>query len=147
MEKWYIVHTRPRWEKKVTDSLEQKGIESYCPVKKVRRRWSDRIKTIEEPVFRSFVFVKIAPEQRTNVRISEGVVNFLHRQGKLVQVKEKEIKALKKHLLERYHSMVMDTNTQAIVKEEIEKNKGTEIFQSYLDRFRDSFFMLETSPN
>jgi transcription antitermination factor NusG len=56
--KWYAVYTRPRWEKKVAALLLHKGIESYCPLNKVRRRWSDRTKTIEEPLFKSYVFVK-----------------------------------------------------------------------------------------
>jgi transcription antitermination factor NusG len=66
--KWYAIYTRPRWEKKVNFLLQGKGIESYCPLNKVRRKWSDRIKTIEEPLFKSYVFVKIDEEARTNVR-------------------------------------------------------------------------------
>ncbi len=99
MEKWYIVHTRPRWEKKVTDVLEQQGIESYCPVKKVKRKWSDRIKTLEEPLFKSCVFVKITSGQRTDVRLAEGVVNFVYKNGKPFQLKEKEIMAFKSLLI------------------------------------------------
>ncbi|HEV7622062.1 MAG TPA: transcription termination/antitermination NusG family protein, partial [Flavisolibacter sp.] len=49
--KWYAIYTRPRWEKKVNGLLIQKGIESYCPLNKVRRKWSDRIKLVEEPLF------------------------------------------------------------------------------------------------
>lgn len=110
MQKWYAVHTRPRWEKKVTDFLEQKGIESYCPVKKVKRKWSDRMKTLEEPLFKSYVFVKITAERRTDVRMTEGVVNFVHRDSKLVQVKEKEIKALQKILNKKARAPVGATS-------------------------------------
>ena len=62
-QKWYAVYTKPRWEKKVNSLLLQKGIEVYCPLNKVRRKWSDRIKTIEEPLFKSYVFVKIKDEE------------------------------------------------------------------------------------
>lgn len=96
MSKWYIIQTRPRWEKKVADCLERKGVESYCPLKKVKRKWSDRIKILEEPLLKSHVFVKILPEQKIDVRITEGVVNFAYQNGKPTQVKEKQIKALKK---------------------------------------------------
>jgi transcription antitermination factor NusG len=65
--KWYAIYTRPRWEKKVNGLLEAKGIESYCPLNRVRRKWSDRIKTIEEPLFKSYVFVKIAEETRLSI--------------------------------------------------------------------------------
>ena len=97
-DKWYIIQTRPRWEKKVADSLEQKGIESYCPLNKVRRKWSDRIKTIEEPLFKSYVFVKISEDQRTNVRMTNGVVNFVYWNGKPALIKEKEIQTIKRFL-------------------------------------------------
>lgn len=96
--KWYAVYTRPRWEKKVNTLLLQKGIESYCPLNKVRRKWSDRIKTIEEPLFKSYVFVKIAEEERTNVRMTNGVVNFVYWNGKPAIIKEKEIETIKRFL-------------------------------------------------
>ena len=98
MDKWYVLHTRPRWEKKVADTLEQKGIETYCPVKKVKRKWSDRIKIVEEPFFKACVFVKISLDQRTEVRLTEGVMNFVYRNGKPAQVKESEMRMFKKKL-------------------------------------------------
>ena len=76
----------------------EKGIESYCPLNKVRRKWSDRIKTIEEPLFKSYVFVKISEDQRTNVRMTNGVVNFVYWNGKPALIKEKEIQTIKRFL-------------------------------------------------
>ena len=96
--KWYAIYTRPRWEKKVNALLLQKGIESYCPLNKVRRKWSDRIKTIEEPLFKSYVFVKISEEERTNVRMTNGVVNFVYWNGKPAIIREKEIQIIKRFL-------------------------------------------------
>jgi transcription antitermination factor NusG len=98
--RWYAIYTRPRWEKKVTALLVQKGIESYCPLNKVRRKWSDRIKTIEEPLFKSYVFVKIGDEDRTNVRMTDGVVNFVYWDGKPAIIKEREIQTIRKFLNE-----------------------------------------------
>src|SRR5688572_26933388 len=96
--KWYAVYTRPRWEKKVNGLLLQKEIESYCPLNKVRRKWSDRIKIIEEPLFKSYVFVKIAEEERSKVRMTHGVVNFVYWNGKPAIIKEKEIQTIKRFL-------------------------------------------------
>lgn len=96
--KWYAIYTRPRWEKKVNFLLEGKGIESYCPLNKVRRKWSDRIKTIEEPLFKSYVFVKIDEDARTNVRMTDGVINFVYWNGKPGIIKEKEIQTIKRFL-------------------------------------------------
>lgn len=129
MTKWYLIHTRQNWERKVVDYLEQKGIESYCPVKKVRRKWSDRIKTIEEPLFKAHVFVKIAPEQKAQVRMTDGVVNFAYLDGKASQIKERDIQALKKNL---------DNNIELITKDEsTAKNvdSSSRTFGNFLNRF------------
>lgn len=96
--KWYAIYTKPRWEKKVNSLLTEKGIESYCPLNKVRRKWSDRIKLVEEPLFKSYVFVKIAEDDRTNVRMTTGVVNFVYWDGKPAVIKEKEIQTIRKFL-------------------------------------------------
>ena len=96
--KWYAVYTRPRWEKKVNNLLLQKGIESYCPLNKIRRKWSDLIKTVEEPLFKSYVFVKIKEEERTAVRMTNGVLNFVYLNGKPAIIKEKEIQTIKRFL-------------------------------------------------
>jgi transcription antitermination factor NusG len=97
-KKWFAVYTRPRWEKKVHKLLEEKGIESYCPLNKVHRKWSDRIKIVDEPLFKSYVFVKVNEEEKTLVRMTQGVVNFIYWLGKPAHIKEKEIETIKKFL-------------------------------------------------
>lgn len=96
--KWYAVYTKPRWEKKVAGLLLHGGMESYCPLNKVRRRWSDRIKTVEEPLFKSYVFVKIDEAARTTVRMTDGVINFVYWNGKPAVIKDKEINTIKRFL-------------------------------------------------
>lgn len=96
--KWLAVYTRPRWEKKVNQLLTEKGLESYCPLNKVRRKWSDRVKIVEEPLFKSYVFVKVTDEDRTAVRMTNGTVNFVYWDGKPAVIKEKEITAIKRFL-------------------------------------------------
>lgn len=98
--KWLAIYSRPRWEKKVTQLLTEKGLESYCPLNKVRRKWSDRVKLVEEPLFKSYVFVKVNDEDRTEVRMTPGVINFVYWNGKPAVVKEKEINAIKSFLNE-----------------------------------------------
>jgi transcription antitermination factor NusG len=100
IRKWLAVYTRPRWEKKVNQLLLDKGLESYCPLNKVRRKWSDRYKIVEEPLFKSYVFVKVSEEDRTNVRMTTGAINFVYWDGKPAVVKEKEITAIRRFLNE-----------------------------------------------
>lgn len=98
--KWLAIYTRPRWEKKVNQLLIEKGLESYCPLNKVRRKWSDRVKLIEEPLFKSYVFVKVSDDDRSNVRMTAGAINFVYWDGKPAVIKEKEIKAIRRFLNE-----------------------------------------------
>jgi transcription antitermination factor NusG len=102
--KWYAVYTRPRWEKKVAALLQQSGVESYCPLNKVRRKWSDRIKLVEEPLFKSYVFVKVDESGRSAVRLTDGVINFVYWDGKPAIVKDKEIEAIRL-FLEEYENV------------------------------------------
>jgi len=78
--------------------LQEKGIESYCPLNKVRRKWSDRVKTIEEPLFKSYVFVKVNDEEKTSVRMTTGVMNFVYWNKKPAIIKEKEILTIRRFL-------------------------------------------------
>jgi transcription antitermination factor NusG len=97
---WYAVYTKPRWEKKVGELLEKKGLEFYCPLNKVRRKWSDRYKVIEEPLFKSYVFVFIKDDEKTRVRLTDGVVNFVYWNGKPAVIKLGEIEIIRKFLKE-----------------------------------------------
>lgn len=100
IRKWYAIYTKPRWEKKVQTLLAERGMECYCPLNKVHRKWSDRIKTVEEPLFKSYVFVRVTEEERTPVRMINGVVNFVYWLGKPAIIKEKEIDTIRKFLNE-----------------------------------------------
>jgi transcription antitermination factor NusG len=104
--KWYAVYTKPRWEKKVAGLLLHRGIESYCPLNKVRRRWSDRMKTIEEPLFKSYLFVRVDDSTRTAVRMTDGVINFVYWNGKPALIKDREISTIKRFLDEHENVML-----------------------------------------
>jgi len=110
--KWLAVYTRPRWEKKVHQLLTTKGLESYCPLNKVRRKWSDRIKIVEEPLFKSNGFVKVSDEDRSAVRMTPGAINFVYWQGKPALIREKEISVIKRFLNEYENVEVQSMNLQ-----------------------------------
>ena len=56
------------------------------------------MKIVEEPLFKSYVFVKVNDEDRTDVRMTPGVINFVYWEGKPAVIKEKEINAIKRFL-------------------------------------------------
>ncbi len=100
-KQWFAVYTKPRWEKKVDNILLRKGIESWCPLQKVERQWSDRKKIIEDPVFKSYVFVHIRNEERLQVLQTEGILNFVYFLGKPAVIKDEEVENIKLYLLEK----------------------------------------------
>lgn len=97
---WYAVYTKPRWEKKVHRMLEERGIEAYCPLNRVRRQWSDRVKTVFEPLFKSYVFVHVTQQEQTSVRFVDGIINYVYWQGKPARIKDEEIELIRKFLAE-----------------------------------------------
>ncbi|MBN8861638.1 MAG: UpxY family transcription antiterminator [Sphingobacteriales bacterium] len=96
--RWYVVYTRPRWEKKVAGLLEKKQLEHYCPLNKVVRQWHDRKKTLMEPLFTSYVFVRATPKQHSYIKAISGVVNFIHWLGRPAVVRDEEIQSVKDFL-------------------------------------------------
>ena len=101
IKKWYVLYTKPKWEKKVDGVLLKKEIESWCPLQKIQKQWSDRKKIIEEPLFRSYVFVRINEDERIKVLQTEGVINFVHYLHKPAIIREEEIGVIKSYLLEK----------------------------------------------
>ena len=95
---WHVIYTKSKWEKKVDGLLIKNGFESWCPVQKRERQWSDRKKIIEEPLFRSYVFIKASKEDYTKILSTIGVVNFLYFLKKPAVIRDNEIEAIRKYL-------------------------------------------------
>lgn len=95
---WYVVYTKPKWEKKVSERLNQIGIECYCPLTIQIKVWSDRKKKVEVPLFNSYVFVQLSDANRNSVFQVAGAVRYLFWLGKPAIVKEEEINIIKKSL-------------------------------------------------
>jgi transcriptional antiterminator RfaH len=82
IQKWYAVYTRSRFEKQVLKGLQDQGIEAYLPLIKTVRQWSDRKKTVEVPLFSSYVFVHIDRRFYDQVLQTMGVVKYISFEGK-----------------------------------------------------------------
>ncbi len=100
-KKWFALYTKPRWEKKISAVLVKKDVECWCPLQKQVRQWSDRKKVIEDPVFKSYVFVKITEQERLKVLQTDGVLNFVYYLGKPAIIREEEIQTIKSYLLQK----------------------------------------------
>ena len=95
---WYVVYTKPKWEKKVAEKLQQIGIDCYCPLVTQVKQWSDRKKKVEVPLFNSYVFVQLSEKDRNLVFQIAGIVRYLFWLGKPAIVRDEEIDIIKKNL-------------------------------------------------
>ena len=95
---WYVLYTKSRQEKKVTESLNLLGVNAYCPVVTTMKQWSDRKKKVEEPLIKSYVFVNLEESNRDIVFEVSGVVRYLFWLGKPAVVRDVEIEALQSNL-------------------------------------------------
>jgi transcription antitermination factor NusG len=123
---WYVVYTRPRWEKKVALLLLQKGIENYCPLNKVLKQWSDRKKVVLEPLFKGYVFIKVPEATKWEIKKIDGIINFVYWLGKPARVKDSEISIIQRFLQEFNDVEVVDRqlniNTKVLVKQGVLMN-------------------------
>ena len=97
---WYVLYTKPRWERKITSQLSDIGIESYCPLNLVERNWSDRKKLVQEPLFRCYVFVRVNAENIIKPLEINGVFHYVCGMKKPVPVRDKEIEVIRRFLFE-----------------------------------------------
>jgi len=74
---WYAVYTKSKHEKVVYQLLTKKGLESYLPVRKVMRKWSDRKKLVELPLFAGYLFVHASLNDKIEILNVKGVVRIL----------------------------------------------------------------------
>jgi transcriptional antiterminator RfaH len=92
---WYAVYTRSRWEKRLMELLTDKGIEAYVPLRKVIHQWSDRKKLVDEPLIRSYCFVKVGEKDYYEVLNTQGAVRYIWFSGKPAAIPERQINTLK----------------------------------------------------
>ena len=94
-KRWYALYTRSRHEKCIDLALQKQGVESYLPLRKIKRRWSDRTVAVEEPFFKSYLFVKTHWEKSADVLKTKGAVKFVSVQGRPLPVDEKVVDSIK----------------------------------------------------
>ena len=98
---WYALYVHSRAEKKVYTQLTELGYEAYLPLITTMKKWSDRMKKVEEPLFKSYVFVFSNEKEHLPIVSVYGVVKFVSFERKSVIVPENQILAIK-HFIQDY---------------------------------------------
>jgi len=95
---WHALYVKSRAEKKVLSQLQDMGIEAYLPMITRLKQWSDRRKKVDEPLFKSYVFVRSNEKEHLPIVSVYGVVKFVSFEHKAVIVPENQILAIKRFI-------------------------------------------------
>lgn len=94
--RWYAVETKSRLEQTVESLLRNKGFETFLPLYKVRRQWSDRVKVLDAALFPGYLFSRLRDGQRTlpllRTPYVRGIVSCA---GRPVPIPEHELEAVR----------------------------------------------------
>jgi transcriptional antiterminator RfaH len=112
INKWYPVYTHARAEKKASLALINKGIETYLPLHRQLRQWSDRKKWVEEPFIKSYLFVRINEHEQSEVLKTKGVARFIYFSNKVTSMPDRQIDDLKMLMASPYELEVTEENLQ-----------------------------------
>jgi transcriptional antiterminator RfaH len=110
--KWFPVYTNPRAEKKACQAISEKGIEVYLPLHRQLKQWSDRKKWIEEPLIKSYLFVRIREHEQTEVLMTKGVARFIYFSGKIASMPNRQINELKLLMASPYEFEITEDDLQ-----------------------------------
>lgn len=130
---WYVIYTKSRSEKTVADKLAKVGVEVFCPLLKRKKLWSDRWKWVEEPLFRSYCFVRLEDRDRDQIFSVPGVVRYVFHCGRPAIIREKEMNLLKSWLIEYDHENIqaesLNANDRIRIRSGALMNKEAEVLE------------------
>ena len=100
--------------KKSTSGIDQKNIDCYLPLKIERKQWSDRIKVVENPLIRGYIFVNVSNREYYEVLITQGVRRYVCFEGSATAIPETQINDLKQFM--QYLNTEVEVTSERITK-------------------------------
>ena len=105
---WYAVYTKPHCEKKVAFLLTKRKIENFCPLNCIKIQFLFRhSKILQEPLFKSCVFVNVTEKETSMLKQTDGVISLLYWMGKPALIREDEISAIKE-FTKNHHNIELE---------------------------------------
>jgi transcription antitermination factor NusG len=95
---WYIIYTKPKWEKKVASLLTKKKIENFFPLHWKERTSFGKSKVYQEPLFKSYVFAHVEACEIEKIRAIKGILNLLYWKGRAAVINQEEIEVIKEFI-------------------------------------------------
>ncbi|MEO6000842.1 MAG: UpxY family transcription antiterminator [Chitinophagaceae bacterium] len=122
--KWHIVLTKAGCEKKVVGYFQKKQLEHYCPLNTLPSS-DNRSRKQQEPLLKSYVFVRIDESQVEQVRKTSGVMNFVYWLNKPAIIKEMEIETIR-FFLHQYQTLHIE-KTEVNINENVKSIRASSI--------------------
>lgn len=111
--RWFAVYTMAKREKIVARHLRQKGIECYLPLQQLTRYYTRKVKHVELPLIRGYVFVHITKDQYVPVLETPDVVNFVKFNKNLIAIPEREIDIIRRVVGDKMEAFAEPLNLSA----------------------------------
>ncbi len=92
--RWYALTTRPQHERKAVQALDIKGFQTFLPLYRTRRQWSDRRKILDLPLFPGYVFCRFTPEERLRVLTSPNITSVVGVGKRPCPLPDEEVQAI-----------------------------------------------------
>ena len=135
---WYVFYTHPRAEKKISEKLSENRIEHYLPLLKTLKQWSDRKKIVIEPLFKSYIFIRISKEKIKQILVIEGIHHVIRFGENIAIVPDEQINYLK---------LLLEQPDQIEIKNQILKGDAVEIISGPLAGVKGVFVSTEKDKN
>jgi transcription termination/antitermination protein NusG len=96
-QSWYALHTRSRHEKIVAQRLAEWGVTTFLPMVTEVRRWSDRKKSVQLPLFGCYMFARFAPSRTDRLRVLgiDGVLRLVGARGEGSPIPDEQVDAVR----------------------------------------------------
>jgi transcription antitermination factor NusG len=92
---WYALTVKPNHERAAAQALASKDLETFLPLYRSQRRWSDRIKELELPLFAGYVFCRFPSPERARILSTPGVNSVVGFGNQPAPVDDGEIRAVR----------------------------------------------------
>jgi len=93
--KWYVLFVRTNHENKVRNILNRLNIESYLPLIKELRYWSDRKKWMERPLFPGYIFLRVSCREFFSVMDNNSVISYVKEGQNPASISEDQISMIR----------------------------------------------------
>jgi transcription antitermination factor NusG len=93
---WYAVKVHARSETNATSALQHYGFQPYCPMVAERRRYCDRMKTVQVPVFPGYLFCQFDIDSKAKILNSVAVEYIVSFGAEPAAIREEQIAGLRR---------------------------------------------------